>query len=145
MLNLLKLYGVTLAAFFAIDMLWLGLIAHGFYRKHLGFFMAPTTNWVAAIIFYLLFILGILFFVVLPGLEAQVVARDAAASGIVRADYVCDLSFDQPGHVEGLADSAHGGRYHLGRGFEHAGEPGGLLRGQVVAVKCLWYSGAKEE
>lgn len=36
MLNILKLYGVTLAAFFAIDMLWLGWIARGFYRKHLG-------------------------------------------------------------------------------------------------------------
>lgn len=71
MLNLIKLYGVTLVAFFAIDMLWLGVIARGFYRKHLGFLMAPTTNWVAAIIFYLLFILGIVFFVVLPGLEAQ--------------------------------------------------------------------------
>ncbi|MBN1372792.1 MAG: DUF2177 family protein [Anaerolineaceae bacterium] len=71
MLNLVKLYGVTLVAFFAIDMLWLGVIARGFYRKHLGFLMAPTTNWVAAIIFYLLFILGIVFFVVLPGLEAQ--------------------------------------------------------------------------
>jgi len=71
MLNLVKLYGVTLVAFFAIDMLWLGVIARGFYRKHLGFLMAPTTNWVAAIIFYLLFIVGIVFFVVLPGLETQ--------------------------------------------------------------------------
>lgn len=71
MLNLIKLYGVTLVAFFAIDMLWLGVIARGFYRKHLGFLMAPATNWVAAIIFYLLFILGIVFFVVLPGLAAQ--------------------------------------------------------------------------
>ncbi len=71
MLNILKLYGVTLAAFFAIDMLWLGWIARGFYRKHLGFLMAPQTNWVAAIIFYLLFVAGILFFVVLPGLSAQ--------------------------------------------------------------------------
>lgn len=71
MWNILKLYGVTLAAFFAIDMLWLGWIARGFYRKHLGFLMAAQTNWAAAIIFYLLFIGGILFFVVLPGVQAQ--------------------------------------------------------------------------
>jgi uncharacterized membrane protein len=65
-----KLYFAILIAFFAIDMVWLGLVARSFYRKHLGFIMAPSPNWVAAIIFYLLFILGVLFFVVLPGLES---------------------------------------------------------------------------
>lgn len=66
----LKLYLSTLAVFFTIDMLWLGLVARTFYRKHLGFLMAPEPNWLAAVIFYLLFIIGILIFVVLPGLEA---------------------------------------------------------------------------
>ena len=65
----LKLYLATLIAFFAIDMIWLGLVARTFYRKYLGFLLAPSTNWLAAIIFYLLFIVGILVFVVLPGLE----------------------------------------------------------------------------
>ncbi|RPI58288.1 MAG: DUF2177 family protein [Chloroflexi bacterium] len=67
----LKLYFATLIAFFAIDLVWLGLVARSFYRKHLGFLMAPSPNWPAAIIFYLLFVLGILVFVVLPGLEAN--------------------------------------------------------------------------
>ena len=65
----IKLYLATLIAFFAIDMIWLGLVARTFYRKYLGFLLAPSTNWLAAIIFYLLFIVGILVFVVLPGLE----------------------------------------------------------------------------
>ena len=65
----LKLYFATLIAFFAIDMVWLGLVARTFYREHLGFLLTSSTNWVAAIIFYLLFILGILVFVVLPGLQ----------------------------------------------------------------------------
>jgi uncharacterized membrane protein len=65
----LKLYLITFAAFFAIDMLWLGWIARSFYRKYLGFLMAPSPNWAAAFIFYLLFIFGILFFVVVPGLQ----------------------------------------------------------------------------
>jgi uncharacterized membrane protein len=65
----LKLYLIILIAFFAIDMIWLGLVARAFYREHLGFLLAPNTNWIAAIIFYLLFILGILVFVVVPGLE----------------------------------------------------------------------------
>lgn len=69
MANYLKLYLVSLFAFFAIDMLWLGLVARSFYRRNLGFLMAPSPNWPAAIIFYLLFILGILVFVILPGLQ----------------------------------------------------------------------------
>jgi uncharacterized membrane protein len=69
MIYYLKLYLASLVVFFAVDMVWLGLVATSFYKKHLGFLMAPTINWYAAIIFYLLFILGILVFVVLPGIK----------------------------------------------------------------------------
>ena len=65
----LKLYFATLIAFFAIDLVWLGLVARTFYSRYLGFLMASKTNWPAALIFYLLFIVGILVFVVVPGLE----------------------------------------------------------------------------
>lgn len=65
----LKLYLATLVTFFVIDMIWLGLLARTFYRKRLGFLLAPDPNWIAAIVFYLLFILGILVFVVVPGVE----------------------------------------------------------------------------
>ena len=65
----LKLYFASLVVFFAVDMVWLGLVASSFYKKHLDYLMAPTINWYAAIIFYLLFILGILVFVVLPGIK----------------------------------------------------------------------------
>jgi len=71
MMKYLKLYLVSLAAFFAIDMLWLGLVARSFYQQYLGFLIAPSPNWFAAIIFYLLFVVGILVFVVLPGLKAN--------------------------------------------------------------------------
>jgi uncharacterized membrane protein len=70
MTDFIILYLVVLVAFFAIDMLWLGLVARSFYRKHLGFIMAPRPNWVAAIVFYLLFVFGVVFFVVAPGLES---------------------------------------------------------------------------
>jgi len=66
----LKLYFCTLLAFFAIDMVWLGLIARGFYQKQLGFLLRPDPNWTAAIVFYLLFVFGLLVFVVVPGLQA---------------------------------------------------------------------------
>jgi uncharacterized membrane protein len=70
MADYIILYLVILIAFFVVDLIWLGLVARSFYRKHLGFIMAPKPNWVAAITFYLLFILGVLYFVVAPGLES---------------------------------------------------------------------------
>jgi uncharacterized membrane protein len=65
----LKLYFSTLAVFFAVDMIWLGVISRTFYKKHLGFLMADDINWYAALIFYFLFIAGVLVFVVLPGIK----------------------------------------------------------------------------
>ncbi len=82
----IKLYFATLFAFFVIDIAWLGLVARTFYRKQLEFLLSPTTNWAAAIIFYLLFIVGILVFVVLPGLEdnsLQATILRAALFGLV--------------------------------------------------------------
>jgi len=69
MMRYLKLYLVSLAAFFAIDMVWLGLAARSFYQQYLGFLMAPNPNWFVAILFYLLFNVGLLFFVIVPGLK----------------------------------------------------------------------------
>lgn len=64
-----KLYLLTLPIFFAIDMLWLGLVAKNFYAKHIGFLMKSNINWYAAIAFYLLFIAGLILFVITPALE----------------------------------------------------------------------------
>lgn len=70
MLQHIYLYLLTVPVFFAIDMLWLGLIAKDVYQKQLGHLLGPV-QWPAAIIFYLIFIAGILIFAVLPALEAR--------------------------------------------------------------------------
>jgi uncharacterized membrane protein len=66
--QLLIMYLITLAVFFLIDMVWLGVVAKGFYRRHLGSMLSPNVNWAAAILFYLLFIVGLLVFVIRPAL-----------------------------------------------------------------------------
>lgn len=68
--QMILLYFITLLVFFIIDMIWLGLVAKGFYRRHLGEFMGPKVNWVAAMLFYLLFIVGLLVFAIRPALTA---------------------------------------------------------------------------
>ena len=72
-----KLYLATLGAFLAIDLVWLGLVARRFYAKQLGFLLSPSTNWPAAVAFYLLFVAGLLVFVVVPGVRHGSLGRVA--------------------------------------------------------------------
>ncbi|MBD3362779.1 DUF2177 family protein [Candidatus Dojkabacteria bacterium] len=59
-------YLATTPIFFAIDLIWLGLIARNMYQKYIGHLMADKVNWVSAIFFYLAYILGIIIFAVNP-------------------------------------------------------------------------------
>jgi len=67
----IKLFFIALPVFFLIDMVWLVLVAKNFYQKQIGFLMRPDINWTAAIIFYLLFIAGLVTFVITPAFEKQ--------------------------------------------------------------------------
>ena len=66
-----KTYFLTFLVFLALDFLWLGLIAKGFYQRYLGHLFSEQVNWPAAFLFYLLFVIGIMVFVISPALKAQ--------------------------------------------------------------------------
>ena len=74
----LKLYLLTVPVFFAIDMIWLGLVAKPFYQNNLRHLLSPQVNWTAALVFYFIYIIGILFFAVRPGLDAGSLAKACA-------------------------------------------------------------------
>lgn len=78
MTRLVALYGLMAAVFFAVDLVWLGVVARGFYREHLGHLMRDDVLWAPAVVFYLLYLAGILVFAVLPGLDAGSLGRTAA-------------------------------------------------------------------
>lgn len=73
----LKLYLLTIPVFFAIDLLWLGVIAKDLYQKNLAHLLSPMVNWPAALLFYLIYIVGILLFAVRPALAAQSLSQAA--------------------------------------------------------------------
>lgn len=75
--KILLTYVLTVPVFFAIDMLWLGVLAKDIYNKQLGSLLADKVNWPAAIIFYLLFIAGIIYFAVLPGVDKDSIGKAA--------------------------------------------------------------------
>jgi len=76
----LKLYFLTVPVFFLIDLIWLGVVAKDYYQKNLKYILSPNVNWTAAIIFYLIYIVGILIFAVLPAV-AKDSLRHAAVWG----------------------------------------------------------------
>ena len=67
----IKLYTIALPVFIAIDAIWLGLVAKNFYRDQIGILMKSEINWAAAVVFYLLFVVGLVLFVVAPAIEKK--------------------------------------------------------------------------
>ncbi len=65
----IKLYAIALPVFFATDLFWIGVVAKNFYRNQIGFMMKNDINWTAAILFYLLFVAGLVIFVITPAVE----------------------------------------------------------------------------
>ena len=74
----LATYAITLLIFFAIDLVWLGVVAKNFYRQHIGHLLSQDVNWAAALLFYAVYIAGIVLFAIKPAFEAASAARALA-------------------------------------------------------------------
>ena len=87
----LAYFAVTFVVFMGIDLVWLGFVAKNIYSKYLGYLMAPKVNWLAALVFYVIFIIGILYFVIAPSLVdrdfTQLVIRAMLFGFITYATY----------------------------------------------------------
>jgi uncharacterized membrane protein len=88
----LILFGITTIIFLSIDLLWLGVVAKNLYREKLGFILSPEVNWAAAIVFYIIYIAGILYFAVVPALlEAE--WEKALLNGAILG-FLCYATYD---------------------------------------------------
>ncbi len=63
-------YAIALVIFLVIDIFWLTVISKTLYAQHLGYLMAPKAKLYVALLFYLLFVLGLQFFVLNPALAS---------------------------------------------------------------------------
>jgi uncharacterized membrane protein len=84
MLKFLAAYGATLLVFLAMDMTWLTLASSIFYRPVIGPLLADKTDLGSAIVFYLIYIFGLIFFAVRPAV-ATGDWKTAAGSGLLMA------------------------------------------------------------
>lgn len=82
MTEALVAFVAALAAMAVIDGLWLGLVARAFYRSHLGPLMAERPNWTAAVAFYLLYVVGVTVFAVLPAADSGALLDAAWRGGL---------------------------------------------------------------
>ena len=65
----IKLFLTSFVTFLLLDALWLGLIARSFYSKQLSLYLTDNVIWLSALIFYVIFNIGLLIFVILPSIE----------------------------------------------------------------------------
>jgi len=66
-----KLYLIAFPLFFAVDLAWVGLVAKNFYQAHIGAMLRPNVEWIPAVVFYLLFVAGLVVFVIAPAVQAH--------------------------------------------------------------------------
>lgn len=74
-------YLAAAITFFALDMLWLGILAKDFYRSALGDLLLDQPKLAIAAMFYAAYVVGLVIFAIAPAMEAGAWSK-AAMSGV---------------------------------------------------------------
>lgn len=82
-LSLIKLYGIAMLVFLALDIPWLNSMTPALYQAELGHLMADDPNFIAALLFYVMYIAGCLYLVVLPSVSVKQAAIRGAVLGLI--------------------------------------------------------------
>lgn len=71
----LKLFLALLPMMLLVDLVWLGVVMKDYYRAQIGHLMSGSVNWPPAVVFYLLFITGLIYFAVIPGVASGSIGK----------------------------------------------------------------------
>ncbi|QDZ02528.1 DUF2177 family protein [Nitratireductor mangrovi] len=91
-MRFLAAYGIAATIFLAIDLVWIGLVARGFYASRLGELLLPQPRAGVAVIFYAVYVAGLVYFAVSAGL-ANGSWQTAALNGALFG-FFCYLTYD---------------------------------------------------
>ena len=72
-------YVVAAAVFCLVDFVWLGFVGKQLYDDRMGSLLADRPNVVAAVVFYAIFVAGLVYFVIHPAVDGDSLARALAA------------------------------------------------------------------
>jgi uncharacterized membrane protein len=92
MSRILIAYLATLTAFCILDFLWLGFVARSFYQTQVGSLLLASPKWGVAVLFYALYVGGVVIFAVLPALEAGSWLRALLLGGLF--GFFCYATYD---------------------------------------------------
>lgn len=76
-------YGATAVAFVALDAAWLSLVAPKIYKPVLGDMMTGQVRALPAVLFYLMYVAGIVFLAVRPSASVGQAALNGAVLGLI--------------------------------------------------------------
>jgi uncharacterized membrane protein len=68
---LIVAFAVTAVVFLTLDAIWLGVISRNLYQREIGELSLPKPNVGAATVFYVIYIAGLVYFCVVPGVAGQ--------------------------------------------------------------------------
>ncbi|MEI7683162.1 MAG: DUF2177 family protein [Candidatus Saccharibacteria bacterium] len=77
MQRIIWIYICSLFIFLALDAIWLIKISPPIYQKYIGTLLAPKPSLVPALLFYLIFIVGLVIFVIAPAIDKHSVMHAA--------------------------------------------------------------------
>lgn len=71
----IKVFIIAFIIFLAIDFLWLGVLSKKLYENEIGHLMKKDFNFIAAFIFYIIFIIGLTVFIIVPNIESESILK----------------------------------------------------------------------
>ena len=75
-------YAASLLIFLLMDLIWLGWLARPYYHRQLGALLSNRVNWSAALLFYLIYVIGLMIFSIAPAAASKSLASAALLGGL---------------------------------------------------------------
>ncbi len=88
----LTAYGIAIVIFLVLDAIWLGIVARSFYVTRMGDLLLDQPRWGFAVAFYLIYVVGLIYFAVSTGMANGSVGT-AALNGALFG-FFCYLTYD---------------------------------------------------
>jgi uncharacterized membrane protein len=90
-MTFVRAFAGTLVAFLVIDLIWIARVVRPMYDQQIGSLLRPNPHFGAAVVFYLMYAMGIVYFAALPALASggvrTALVNGAALGGLAYGTY----------------------------------------------------------